>query len=302
MVIKPKRIKQGDTIGIIAPASPAYDAGRAALGIEVLRKLGFNVVLSENCSLKHGYLAGEDMTRAKDINDFFLNDCIDGIICLRGGYGTLRLLNLINYNIIRSNPKVFVGYSDITALHSSIHKNTGLITFHGPMVASDLADDIDFNNASLINSICGTKTYENYRLKYITQGDVSGILAGGNLSVLCSLMGSGYQEDLNNKILFLEDIGEKPYRIDRMLHQLKHSGIFSKIKGVILGQFTDCEADDPETSFSLDFVFRDFFKRLNIPVYYDIQAGHGLYKITLPLGTEIAITNNTLFFNEEGVI
>jgi muramoyltetrapeptide carboxypeptidase len=301
-MIKPSKLNIGATLGIIAPSGPVYDKNRITKGIEILESLGFKVVISSNCYLKHGYLAGEDSIRAKDINKSFENKYLDGIICLRGGYGALRILDLIDYNIINENPKVFIGYSDITALHSAIHKNCNLVTFHGPMVASDIADDDFWSNEALINSVCGNIYSYNIKLNPIKGGNVKGELVGGNLSVICSLIGSSFVEDYENKLLFIEDIGEEPYRVDRMLQQLKLSGIISKLSGVILGQFTNCQAKDEENSLSLDYVINDFFANMAIPVYCNLQAGHENKKITLPLGIEVEILNNILSFKEEGVV
>jgi muramoyltetrapeptide carboxypeptidase len=301
-MIKPNKLNKGATLGIIAPSGPVYDKNRITKGIEILKSLGFKVVISNNCYLKHGYLAGEDSIRAADINRSFENKYLDGIICLRGGYGALRILDLIDYNIINKNPKAFIGYSDITALHSAIHKNCNLVTFHGPMVASDIADDDFWSNEALINSISGNIYSYNIKLNPIKGGNVKGELVGGNLSVICSLIGSNFLEDYENKLLFIEDIGEEPYRIDRMLQQLKLSGIINKLKGVILGQFTNCQARDEENSLSLDYVINDFFAKMAIPVYCNLQAGHENKKITLPLGIEVEILNNILSFKEEGVV
>lgn len=300
-MIKPTKLMSGATIGVIAPAGPVYNTQRIWDGVEVLKKLGFNVVISENCFLKHGYLAGEDLLRAGDINKFFSNKNIDGIMCLRGGYGCARLLDYIDYDNIRHNPKVFIGYSDVTALHSAFHRNCDLVTFHGPMVASDLADNYDFDTNALIDSINGNMSLRNFKLNSVIPGDISGIIIGGNLSLIASLVGTIYEEDYTNKILFLEEIGEEPYKIDRMLHQLKHSGVFNSVRAVILGQFTQCEPEDIEKSFGLEYVIKDFFSKINIPVYSDLQAGHGDVKITLPLGVKVEIINNILYYKEEGV-
>ena len=300
-MIKPSKLSSGATIGVIAPAGPIYKAQRIWDGAKVLEKLGFSVVISDNCFLKHGYLAGDDFIRAEDINKFFSNKNIDGIICLRGGYGCSRILNYIDYNNIRNNPKVFVGYSDITALHSAFHRYCNLVTFHGPMVASDLADNYTFNTDALIDSISGNISLRKFELIPVITGDTKGVIIGGNLSLIASLVGTSYQEDFRDKILFLEEIGEEPYSIDRMLHQLKHSGAFNNIRAVILGQFTQCEPEDKEKSLGLQYVIKDFFSRINLPVYSDLQAGHGDVKITLPLGVEVEVVNNILYYKEEGV-
>lgn len=301
-MIKPLCLERGDTIGVIAPASPVFESERIELGIDLLKAVGFNVRLGESCYKKYGYLSGSDSLRAQDINSFFEDKTIDGIICLRGGYGTMRLLELIDYDSVRDNPKVFVGYSDITALHSAFHKKCKMITFHGPMVASDLYNNNPTEVAGLISAVSGNIIERSYELTPIKGGNIHGRIVGGNLCMLCSIIGSKYQEELDDKILFLEEIDEEPYRIDRMLHQLKLSGVLNGIKGILLGQFIDCEAKNPLRSLSLKEVFLDFFSKLEIPVFSDLSCGHGDNKITIPLGINIKVVDNVLYFMEEGVI
>jgi muramoyltetrapeptide carboxypeptidase len=300
-VKKPKRLKIGDTIGVIAPASPVYDVESLLEGVKVMEDLGYNVVLGRSCSLKHGYLSGEDLNRAEDIENFFANKEINAIICLRGGYGSSRILDKINYSIIKNNPKILVGYSDITALHSSFYRKCGLITFHGPMVASDLSEKDDFTICNMMDCLQGNLMEKKFRLTPINYGNFEGKIIGGNLSIVCSLIGTEYEVNLNNKILFLEDVGEEPYSIDRMLHHLKHSGVFKKVKGVILGQFTNCTPQDPLKSLSLEYVLNEFFLKIDIPVYMDFPAGHDKKKITFPHGAKIEVKDNILSFLEEGV-
>lgn len=301
-MIKPKRLNINSTIGIIAPASPVFDSYSIEKGVEILKSLGYKVVLGESCYLKYGYLAGNDEARAKDVNKFFERRDIDAVICIRGGYGSMRILDLIDYGIISKHPKIFVGYSDITAVHFAINRYCKLVTFHGPMAASDISDNDELSIKSLINCLAGKIKNESYKLDAINEGNISGRIIGGNLSLVCSLMGTKYEVNFKDKILFIEDIGEEPYRIDRMLQQLKLSGVLNKLKGVVLGQFTDCEAKEPDKSLSIDEVIKSFFAGINIPVYYNFPVGHDKSKITVPIGTKIKIQNNTLCFMEEGVI
>ena len=225
--LKPKRLYPGDTIGVIAPASPG-DLELSMKGVEWLKQQGFRVELGKTAEQSLGYLAGSDADRAADINAMFLSSKIDGIFCLRGGYGTMRLLDLLDYDAIQSHPKVFVGYSDITALHTSIGQRTGLVTFHGPMVASDMGKGLSdytwdsFYRALTISKPLGPILNPPIFLppEFIVPGEVRGNLIGGNLSLIVSTLGTPYEIDTRGKILCLEEVGEVPYRIDRMLTQL----------------------------------------------------------------------------------
>jgi muramoyltetrapeptide carboxypeptidase len=298
---KPRRLEMGDTIGVIAPAGAVYTEENIIKGVKVLENLGFKVVLGNSCSLKYGYLAGKDHFRVEDVNEFFLDKRINAIFCLRGGYGSARIIDEIDYEVIRNNPKIFLGYSDITALHSAIYKKCELITFHGPMVASDIGSNDEYTITNMIDCLTGSLTKKHFDLNPLVKGDVKGEIIGGNLSLLCSLLKTNYEFDYCNKILFLEDIGEEPYSIDRMLQQLKLSGVFRKVKGVVLGQFTNCEPEDKEKSLSLKDLINEFFSSMKIPVYSGLPAGHDSSKITIPVGVKIKINENKMYFTEEGV-
>ena len=289
-MMKPKALKYGDTIGVIAPAGPV-SRETVKLGRRALENMGFRVKLGRSCFGSYGYLSARDEVRARDINEMFSDSNMQGIICLRGGYGTTRLLNLIDYENIKSNPKVFVGYSDITALHTAFNKKCGLITFHGPMVASDMAEGIDyFSKNSMLNAITKTeplgiiKNPQGELIKCLVPGIAEGELVGGNLALICSTIGTAFEINTKNKILFLEDIGEKPYKIDRMLIQLLDSGKLHELKAMVLGDWSDCEEIQGEHSLSLMEVFNDILRPLNIPIIYNIKAGHCYPKVTLPLG------------------
>lgn len=289
-MIKSKALKYGDTIGVIAPAGPV-SRERVKIGRSALESIGFKVKLGHSCFSSYGYLSGKDEVRARDVNEMFGDNEVQGIICLRGGYGTTRLLNLIDYENIKSNPKVFVGYSDITALHIAFNQKCGLGTFHGPMVASDMAEGIDhFSRISLVDAITKTKPLgiienpEGELIKSLAPGIAEGELVGGNLSLICASLGTAFEISTKGKILFLEDIGEKPYKIDRMLIQLLNAGKLQELEGIVLGDWSDCRSDEGEQSLSLMEVFSDILKPLNIPIIYNIKAGHCYPKLTLPLG------------------
>lgn len=301
-MLKPRRLVTGDTIGIIAPASPVYDREKIKRSFENFESLGFNVVMGESCNCKNGYLAGDDSTRSRDINTFFKDPGIKGIFCLRGGYGSPRILDSIDYKIILNNPKIFVGYSDITALHFALYRKCRLVTFHGPMVSSDFYSIDDFTKQNLLNCLFGKIKGSDFKLKPIRSGLTKGKLVGGNLSLICSLLGTGYDIKFDRKIVFIEDIDEEPYRIDRMLNQLRLAGVFRRAAGIIIGQFTNCHARDIKFSLSLEDVFEDYFHNLGIPVYCGLPAGHEKSKATIPLGVSVEISDDKLIFLEECVV
>lgn len=289
-MIKPKRLKIGDTIGLIAPASPVPKR-KVELGLKKLTNMGFKVEVSKTGYSNYGYLAGEDKFRAEELNSMFNNKDIDGIICLRGGYGTPRILDLLDYEMIKSNPKVFVGYSDITVLHIAFNQLSNLVTFHGPMVASDMSGNFsDFSKKSLLNSIFDqdfNPSIENESNEIITinPGIAEGKIIGGNLSLLVSTLGTPYEVDTKGKILLIEEIGENTYKVDRMLTQLILSNKFKDAEGIILGNFNNCVPDD-DGEFTIEELIDDLIKPLKIPTISNLQAGHCEPVITLPFGVK----------------
>ena len=237
-IIKPKKLNKGDFIGIISPASSADDITKVEEGVRYLEKIGYRVEVGKNVGQYHGYLAGEDNLRLKDLHYMFNKKEVKAIICIRGGYGSPRLLDKIDYKIIKNNPKIFVGYSDITALNMAFFNKTGLITFTGPMVSVDFNDEISkYTEENFWRILTSNKKIgrielpEEDKLFQLSKGSESGRIIGGNLALIASLLGTNYFPDMKDKILFLEDVGELPFRIDRMLNQLRLSGVFSKIKG-----------------------------------------------------------------------
>ncbi len=289
--IKPKRLRPGDTIGVIAPASPG-DQELAAAGVKWLEDQGFRVQPGRTFDQTFGYLSGSDAERAADINAMFASSDIDGIVCLRGGYGTMRLLELVDYEIIRSRPKVFVGYSDITALHISIGQRTGLVTFHGPMVASDMGKGISpytwdyFSRAVTVPEPLGP--VNNPPLSpapvFLVPGTAQGYLTGGNLSLVVSTLGTPYEIDTCGKILCLEEVGEEPYRIDRMLTQLLLAGKLKDAAGIVFAVCSGCNTEDEPPGLTLEEVLQDRLGGLNKPVLCHLYFGHTADKATLPLG------------------
>ncbi len=285
-VIKPPAIPKNGTIQLITPAS-ALKRSVFEQALSNMDLLGFKVKYSDNIKVSSGFLSGTDEQRLQDLHQAFADDSVDAVICARGGYGSARLLPHIDYNLIRSNPKVFVGYSDITALHAALFKKAGLITFHGPVGASEL------NDFSMDYLLDVTQNGERIHIKNngqtpIKGGVCQGNLVGGNLSIINSLIGTPYEIKFDNNILFIEEIGEAAYRIDRMLTQLANSGALNKVKGIALGYFTGCDTDpsDPfyEYSVPLSEVFKDHFEPLNVPVTYGFPFGHEEHNATLPIG------------------
>lgn len=302
-MIKPKPLQQGDSVAIIAPASPT-DKNLIDKCVDSLNQLGLKVVVGESCLSEHGFLSGTDDIRANDINCMFADKNIKGIFALRGGYGCARLLNLIDFKLIKKNPKIFVGYSDITALHIAINQKSKLITYHGPMISTELIKGLDEYSANYYKKFIfeNDKVEELFNpeednLEIINNGISSGQLIGGNLSLICSSLGTKYEINTKNKILFLEEVGEVPYKVDRMLTHLKQSGKLKDANGIILGDFTDCVAPKDKKSLSLDDIFNEIILPLKKPTIYNLACGHCLPTLTLPLGAKIRLDANNIKLN-----
>ncbi len=283
------KLKRNPTAGVIAPAYiPVKE--RLEQGILYLENRGMHVKRGSTLSLTHGYFAGNDSQRLNDLHQMFLDPEVDLIICARGGWGGLRIADKIDYDLIANHPKPFIGYSDITTLQLAIWKMTGMPSLSGPMVAVEMGRGIeDFTEEHFWGQIYNRS--ENYTIslsesggQIFRAGKAKGILLGGCLSMVTGLLGTPYLPDFTDTILFLEDVGEKPYRIDRYLAQLTQAGIFDKINGLILGKFEDCVEDPGEVSFSLPEIITDYFSHVNLPVIVDFPYGHGARKITMPIG------------------
>jgi muramoyltetrapeptide carboxypeptidase len=303
--IKPKALKSGDTLGLVAPASPIYQSSVFDEMLVNLKNLGFKLKLGKYVRSQRGYLAGTDEQRAQDLMDMFEDPEVDGIMCIRGGWGCNRILPLLDFEVIKNNPKVFCGFSDITSLHLAMYKYSDLITFHGPVGKSVWNDftttafkqitwDGDTPEFSLPEGVDDSFT--------INSGSVEGKMFGGNLSVLVSMIGSDYIPSFKDGILFLEDIGESVYRIDRMLTQLKLAGILDQLSGFVFGKCTDCEAGS--NSLTLQQVFDDHIKPLQIPAFYGAMISHEDDNITIPMGMEARIDadKKTITILESAVI
>jgi len=296
--MKPRVLKVGDTIGVVAPSSPSK-LGESEIVGKLLKEFGFKAKLGKSCFSSYGYLAGSDEIRANDINNMFLDTEVDGIICLRGGYGTPRILDKLDYDLISKNPKVFVGYSDITAIHIALNNKCDLVTFHGPMVASDIAKQFDdFSKLSFLKAITTTEPMgelynpEGEQIECLEGGIAEGKIVGGNLSLIAATIGTPYEINTKGKLLFIEDIDERPYRVDRMLTQLRLAGKLEQCSGIILGDFNNCIPNECEDSLTLMEVFMDIIKPLGKPTIYNFKAGHCEPKITVPFGVDAILDAN----------
>lgn len=312
--IKPPRLKVGDTIGLISPGSFISEK-ELSESKDNLTKLGFNVIEGKNVLARLGYLGGKDVQRAEDVNEMFANKDVKAIVCTRGGYGCSRILPLLDYDLIKHNPKILVGYSDITALHYGIYSQTGLVCFHGPVGTSTFNEfsvknftDVLINptDSLLLNNAIPEKDTEYYTPKTIRAGKAEGVLTGGNLSIVVSLVGTSYDIDTDGKILFLEEVGEEPYRVDRMLTQMEQAGKFNKVKGIALGVFTKAESkiESYSQSLSLFEVLNDKLSNLGVPVIYGMSFGHIVNKFTLPIGIKciLNVEEKTLSLKEKAVL
>lgn len=291
---KPRALEKGDMIGLVG-ASSSVPPEILEPSIWAMEKMGFRVVTGESCFKKHGFLAGDDSLRSADINKMFADDSIAGVFCIRGGYGSQRLLNKIDFELIREKPKFFCGYSDATALHIAINQICDLITYHTPMPSTEIYKTLDDYTAYYYNSCVFGRTLRELmnpagqEIKTLVKGSCEGELTGGNLSLLSSSLGTPYEIDTRGKILFIEEVEEEPYKIDRMLLQLKLAGKFSDCAGVILGAFTDCVPSRPDRSLSLTQIFEELVADEGKPAVYDLACGHCMPTMSLPLGARVAL-------------
>jgi len=308
-----KILCKGDTIGMIAPSGPSPDTGQIEKAVKAIRSMGFNVVVGRSCYEKWGYLAGSDDIRAQDVNLFFSDPHINGIFCMRGGDGAPRILDRLDMETISQNPKVFLGYSDITALHLALNRKAGFITFHGPMPVTEfiLPDFADYSREALLKAIMEKDPLGEILppegappLEALSPGRAEGELTGGNLSIICALMGTPFEIDTRGRILLIEDTDEPNYRIDRMLTQLRLSGKLSDTAGIVIGQFTNADQGDPNKQLPIDEVLKGILLPLGKPILKNLCFGHGPYKATLPLGARALLdgSKGRLILTEAGVI
>lgn len=299
--VLPKALAPGDTIGIVSPSGAIFESEPYEIAVESMEAMGLKVKLGEFVKSRHGHLAGTDEERAGELNAMFMDPEVDGIICLRGGSGAARLLDKLDYKAIAQNPKAFIGYSDITALHLSIYSKTGLVTFHGPIAVSSWNPfavrhfkELLFDKQAMIyrnpEETGGQLTQTKDRIRTITQGYAEGELLGGNLSVLTGIMGSPYfPTDWKGKILYLEDVGEPIYAMDRMMSQLHLGGVLQQIKGFVFGKCTNCTPGSGYGSLTLEEVLDHYIKPLGIPAYSGAMIGHIDKNATIPNGIRATV-------------
>lgn len=296
-LIKPARLRPGDRVGLVSPATAAFETEPTKIWIDALESLGFEVVLGDNYYDRYGYLAGEDAARASDINAFFKEPSIK-MIFARGGWGAPRVLPLLDYDMIRANPKVLLGYSDATALITAVHTKTGLVTFHGPSPLNTFSaehfrrvvmngEHYTMSNPTFITE--NTLVQTENRIQTIRGGKATGRILGGNLSLLTAVTGSEYLPDWEGCILFIEDVDEAVYRIDRMMTELSLSGVLGKIKGFVFGRCTDCEPGRGFGSLTMEEMLAGHIAPLGIPAFSGSMIGHIDEQFTIPLGIDVEI-------------
>ncbi len=309
-ILKPPKLKRGDLIGLISPASTPSSSEKIEKGVRYLESLGYRVKIGTHALAEHGYLAGTDEQRAADFNEMLNNRNVKAIIALRGGYGTPRLLPLVDYRAAKRNPKIIVGYSDLTALQLALFKKVGLVTFSGPMAAVEMWDSIDpYTEEYFWSLVTGAerltlKNPADEPASVHRKGKATGRILGGNLALVTSLLGTPYSPDFRNSILVLEDIDEAPHRIDRMLMQLVNAGVLKRIRGLVYGKFTDCVPSDPsKPHLTTEQVLTEYAARITTPVMGNFQYGHIPRKLTLPWGVrvEMDVTKGTVRLLESAV-
>ncbi|MBL8003729.1 MAG: LD-carboxypeptidase [Candidatus Kapabacteria bacterium] len=298
-IIKPKALNKNSTIAITAPAG-ASSVSDIQSGIDFFQSMGLKVVIGNTVKTGtyFGYLSAPDTIRATEFMNFVKDPSIDAIVCARGGYGVMRMLPYLDFDVIRDNPKIIMGFSDITALATAIFNNSGLVNFHGPVASSSYNKfTVDSLKKSLFLNTEQPFEYTPYiepTSVVLAQGTAEGRLVGGNLSMLVATMGTPYEIQTKDSILFMEEILEEPYRVDRMITQLLLGGKLDDCNGIIMGHFTKCEATSKSASFKAQFSLRevlmDRFQHLSVPVLYGFPFGHILEKLTIPFGVKARIS------------
>lgn len=285
----PKKLEKGDTVGLICASSPV-STERIGRCRKAMEDLGYHVKLADNLDVNYGgYMAGTGKVRGEWINRMFADPEVDAIFCIRGGDGSSRTMEYLDYDLIRKNPKIFVGFSDVTNYHLALTKHCGLVTFHGPMVSSNIVDDFDDETkASLFTALNSDdmieyKNPKGFEIEVLKEGEASGKLIGGNLSLLSASIGTPYEVDTKDSILFIEEVCEPMSKIEKWTYHLRNAGKLKECRGIILGQFTKVTNDEcPE--YDVIRCLTDIFEGLDIPVMYNVQAGHGKQNMTLPMG------------------
>lgn len=293
--LRGKALRPGDCIGVIAPASTTNPKNLSA-PLELLKSYGYRVKVAESCSSEHEIFAGTDEQRAEELNEFFRDDDVKAILCMRGGYGSARILDLLDYGMIAAHPKALIGYSDITALHTVLGEKSGIVTVHGPMFLSLAApQNSEYTHRQFFGGLRSTKPAGRIqlpagrKLETVIAGTAEGVIMGGNLSIIASLAGTPYELDGTGALLLIEEIGEKPYRIDRMMNQLWQNGLLNRVNGILIGDFIDCRDND---SYTFEHAVKHYARLSKKPVIKGIPAGHGKDNAFIPFGVHAVMKGN----------
>lgn len=315
-LVKPRRVKEGDTVGIVSPSSPLFEEAKLTFVSRWLEKLGLKAKFSKNAMKRDGDLAGSVQERVSDLHDMFADPEVNAIMALRGGTGSLMLLDGLDYSLIRKNPKVFIGFSDITGLLIPIHQQTGLVTFHGPNASSFFESEYTYNNfkrvlfePGVIGELPSPEGQDGFNPSIppfrtpLFDGVGEGPLVGGCLTLLKQLVGTAHDLNTDGCILFFEEVGEEPHSIDLMLTQLKLAGKLDNLAGIVVGECLECipgksKRNRSELNYSVLAMLKENLSSLNIPVLYGPRFGHSKLKLTLPIGVKarLAIENENVEF------
>ncbi len=291
--ILPPKLSKNSLIGVLAPAASYFSEENLGLFLSKLEALGYRYKLGKNIHRRYGYLAGSDRERAEDFMQMIVDKQVEAIIAIRGGWGTARMLPYLDFKLIAQNPKVIMGFSDITALLNAVTTQTGLVTFHGPVGVSDWSNEFTINCFNQIfvkgEKILMSEAPTEVSPFVINPGKAEGFIYGGNLSVLSDLIGTNYLPNWKEKILFLEDVTEDIFRIDRMLTQMRLAGIFDEVSGIIFATCDKCAAPEPEKSLTLEEVLRDNLTECRKPAFFGLKVGHIAEKYIVPIGLKAAI-------------
>ena len=317
-LLRPRALREGDTVGLITPATYVSDPDRLATAVRTVQYFGLRPKMGPNVGKRSGYLGGTDQERLDDLHAMFRDPEVKGVFAIRGGYGSEHLLDRIDYGLLRANPKVFLGYSDITALHLAIQKHAGLVTFHGPVMISGFSEFTQkwFRRALFSTEPLGVLTNPPeanelrpaHTLRAVRPGKARGRLIGGNLTLVSATLGTPYEIDTRGRILFIEDVGEEPYGIDRMLTQLRLAGKLAAAAGIVFGECAECGPREfqpsYESTFSVGEVVDQILGKLDIPVLSGLTIGHTDDQLTLPLGAMAALdtAKGELMIEESGVV
>lgn len=302
-VQKPRALAPGQTIGLIAPSSASENPRKLPESVVALESAGYRVKVHQSCTMRHGYLAAPDDVRAEAVNSMFADDGVDAILCLRGGYGATRIVGDLRYDVVRANPKIFSGYSDVTALHSAFLTHANLVTFHGLMATPDFAREEGIDDFSMQSFFCAVgnpvpigvlQNPKDCPMRAIAPGRACGPLIGGNLSLVAASIGTPYAYCFDGAVLFLEEINERVYAVDRMLQQLQNAGALARCAAVVLGAFTNCRQAKPEEGFEVSDVLAEKLGSIGIPVLAGLQCGHVTPKHTLPFGVRCRVDADAL--------